>query len=57
MFFYDAFSFIQVTFLFFIMMGMAGGLMSTDSLPRRARAPKRARAAAVLDTPDGLAHT
>ena len=57
MFFYDAFSFIQVTFLFFIMMGMAGGLMSSDSLPRRARVPRRARAAAVLDPPEGLAHT
>jgi len=43
MFTYDAFSFIQVTFLFFIMMGMGAGLMSEGAVAAPAAQAVRSR--------------
>ena len=45
MFTYDAFTFIQVTFLFFILMGMGAGLLNqTGTVGATANEPRRSDA-------------
>lgn len=54
MFFYDAFSFIQVTFMLFIVMGLgAAGLMAPDYVRATQTAPRRPRRSPRLGEPQG----